>query len=92
MSGLADFDYGGFSASLSRTCYLDGRSQYRIAEEAGVTEADLSRARGGRHVSVAKVIALCDWMGCELRDFYRPPYGVKSKACTKSNVKHEVRA
>lgn len=97
MSGLADFDYGRFSAELSRVCFADGRAQHAIALEAGVTETDLSRARGSGQVSIAKIIALCMWMKVDHLDFYAPPDVVKSTGCTGSNVKHstvkhEVRA
>lgn len=106
MSGLqnarspdrADFDWRGFAARLRRQCFADGRGLRAIAAEAGVTASDLSRATGGQMVSVAKVLALCDWCGAELRDFYLAPEGpagpagpasMKSSRCSGSHVKQE---
>lgn len=90
MSGLADYDYKRLGIVLSRTCQKDGRAQVVIAAEAGVTEADLSRARGGTTVSIAKIIALCAWMNVDHLTFYRAPQVEKSTACSGSNVKHSV--
>jgi hypothetical protein len=97
MSGLAEFDYRRFGLALSRACRADGRAQVVIAAEAGVTETDLSRARGGNTVSIAKIIALSQWMRVDHLDFYVAPELEKTTACSGSNVKHsavkhEVRA
>jgi hypothetical protein len=88
MSGLADYDYRRFGIVLSRACRADGRAQVVIAAEAGVTETDLSRARGGNTVSIAKIVALCQWMKVDHLDFYVAPEAENSTACSGSNVKH----
>jgi hypothetical protein len=91
MSGLAEFDWLAFRAALRGAAFNDGRSQADMASDAGVTVSDFSRLMGGHHLSVPKVIAVCDWMDRDLRSFYRaPPVSGKSKACSPPNVKHSI--
>ncbi|MBA4797037.1 MAG: hypothetical protein H2043_06515 [Rhizobiales bacterium] len=98
MTGLAEFDWLAFRAALRSAAFNDGRSQADMAADVGVTVSDFSRLMGGHHLSVPKVIAVCDWMDRDLRSFYRaPPVAVKSRACSSPNVKRsfvkqEVRA
>lgn len=90
-TALASFDFAAFGAAVSAAYRRDGAPMKRCAAEAGVTFTDFSRAAGGGIVSVAKVIALCDWLGRDPHDFYRPPerrQGI-STGCTGPNVKHE---
>ncbi|PYB71284.1 hypothetical protein [Rhizobium wuzhouense] len=97
-SSLAQFDWFAFRLALRSAAFSDGRSQAEMAADAGVTSSDFSRLMGGHHLSIAKVIAACDWMDRDLRSFYRaPPVQGKSRACSAGNVKHsavkhEVRA
>lgn len=84
---LGDFNWRKFGHEVSVACRRDGRAQAVIADEIGVTESDLSRARGGNIVSAPKVIAIAEWLGRSLLDWYVPPRG-KSTSCTESNVKH----
>lgn len=96
MSGLqnaqnpdrADFDWRGFALALRRRQRDEGRALAPIADEIGVTVADLSRAMGGQMVSVAKVMAMCDWLGVGERTFYLAPEKVpaKSTSFSGSNV------
>jgi hypothetical protein len=91
MSGLAEFDWLAFRAALRGAAFNDGRSQADMAADAGVTVSDFSRLMGGHHLSVPKVIAVCDWMDRDLRSFYRaPPIAGKSRACSSPNVKHSI--
>tara|TARA_Y100000815_G_scaffold169233_2_gene153594 strand:+ start:11719 stop:12048 length:330 start_codon:yes stop_codon:yes gene_type:complete len=86
-SERGDFNWRKFGHELTKACFADGRSQADISAEMGVTETDLSRARGGNTVSVAKVIAIARWMSRAADDWYVPPLG-KSTSCTEPNVKH----
>lgn len=98
MSGLqnsrnparGDFDWRMFAQAIRTACAADGRSQWAIAEEIGITESDLSRVRGGAMVSVAKAIALSRWLKLPLENWYLPPLPcpAKSTSCTTPNVKH----
>jgi hypothetical protein len=88
-----DFDWRRFAIELRRHNAKDARGFRDKADEIGVTISDLSRAMGGQVVSAGRVIALCDWMGADVREFYIPPESPKKSACFNGrNVKHEVRA
>jgi len=86
----ADFDWRLFGQAIRVKCFADGRSQWAIAAEIGITESDLSRARGGQMVSVAKAIACARWLGEPIETWYLPPLPcpMKSTSCTGPNVKH----
>lgn len=101
MSGLqngrdpsrGDFDWRRFAVELRRHNAKDARGLRAKADEIGVTVTDLSRAMSGQVVSAGRVIALCDWMSADFRDFYLPPEKPDYSECfSMSNVKHEVRA
>jgi hypothetical protein len=88
----ADFDWRNFGQSIRVQCSRDGRSQWAIAEEIGITESDLSRVRGGQMVSVGKAIACARWLGEPLEKWYLPPLPcpMESTSCSGSNVKHRA--
>ena len=94
----ADFDWRKFSSALKAKNWNDPRGIRAIGEAIGVTATDMSRAMGGQAVSVGKVIALCDWLERDLRDFYiapdsvpdNPPIPAKSGCCSRPNVKQEA--
>jgi hypothetical protein len=87
---LADFDWRSFAQRIRVKASEDGRAQAVIAAEIGITESDLSRARGGQMVSVAKAMAIARWMGLTLNSWYLPPMPepMISTSCSGSNVKH----
>lgn len=41
-------------------------------EMQGIECAALSRVMAGQAVDAGKVIAMCDWLDCDIRDFYVP--------------------
>lgn len=86
----ADFDWREFAAALTLASRDDGRGLRAIADVAGVTASDLSRAMGGQMVSFPKVVALARWMGRDPLDWYLPPKiaPMKTTCCTGPNVKH----
>lgn len=94
----ADFDWRNFAQAIRTACAADGRSQWAIAEEIGITESDLSRVRGGAMVSVGKAIALARWLKLPLENWYLAPLPEpkvkrkKSTSCTTPNVKHREAA
>lgn len=75
-----DYDWRRFASALRSRQFEDGRALRAIADEIGVTVADLSRAMGGQIVSAGKVFALCDWLGICPRRFYLPPEFIASRA------------
>lgn len=86
---LADFDTREFARALRVKGQKDPRGIRAIAEEIGVTASDMSRAMGGQGVSVAKVIALCRWLGVAIETYYlEPDITLKTTCCSGSNVKH----
>lgn len=87
---LADYDWRRFGHELAMKHRSDGRGLRAIGDEIGVTASDLSRAMGGQMVAVNKVIAICEWLGFGVRDFYLPPLTVpmKTDCCSGPNVKH----
>jgi len=86
---LADFDTREFARALRVKGQRDPRGIRAIAEEIGVTASDMSRAMGGQGVSVAKVIALCRWLGVAIETYYlEPDITLKPTGCSGSNVKH----
>ncbi|WP_420406927.1 helix-turn-helix transcriptional regulator [Hoeflea sp.] len=90
----ADFDWRMFAQAIRTACAADGRSQWALAEEIGITESDLSRVRGGAMVSVGKAIALAKWLRMPIDNWYLAPLPeprskpTKSGSCTTPNVKH----
>lgn len=101
MSGLqngrdpsrGDFDWRRFAIELRRHNAKDARGFRDKADEIGVTVTDLSRAMSGQVVSAGRVIALCDWMQADIRQFYIAPEKAEESECfSVRNVKHEVRA
>lgn len=88
-----DFDWRRFAIALRNHNARDGRGLRAKADEIGVTVTDLSRAMSGQVVSAGRVIALCDWMGSDIRAFYIAPEKPEISGCFSArNVKHEVRA
>ncbi|WP_322990310.1 helix-turn-helix transcriptional regulator [Hoeflea sp.] len=91
---LADFDWRQFAQAIKTRCVADGRSQWEIAKDIGITESDLSRVRGGQIVSVAKAVALARWLKRPLESWYLAPLPdpspdrIKTTSCSGSNVKH----
>lgn len=92
--GRADYDWRAFALALSRKHRECGLSLRTLADDIGVTIADMSRAMGGQIVSTGKVIALCRWLGVPVENYYlEPDPQVKSSCFTEPNVKHaEARA
>lgn len=78
---LAGFDLRNFARIIRVRMDADGRGMRKIAPEVGVTYSDLSRASGGKQIGVGKVIALCDWIGVDIRTFYQAPDGVSRVGC-----------
>ncbi|NMG39832.1 hypothetical protein GRZ55_11310 [Chelativorans sp. ZYF759] len=97
MSGLqnarsperADYDWRGFAILVRARLSADGSGYRALAGTIGVTFTDLSRAASGQMIAVHKVIAICDWLGVDIRRFYLPPEQMpaKSGCCSASNVK-----
>jgi len=84
----ADYDLRGFARALRKKQFDTGRALRPLAEEIGVTLSDFSRAMGGQHVSVGKVIALCHWLGVPVEHFYiEPDPSMKTTCFTGSTVK-----
>ncbi len=88
----ASFDWRRFARDCRSALRADDRGYRTLAREIGVTISDLSRAAGGSNVSVEKVIALCDFLGRDVRDYYLPPLSQmenpeKSNCFTGCNVK-----
>lgn len=71
----ADYDVRGLGNLLRARIYALGCGWRAAADAIGVTITDLSRICAGQSVAVHKVIAVCDWLGVDLRRFYRPPSG-----------------
>lgn len=46
----------------------------------------VARIANGQPVSAPKVIAVCDWLGLQVRDFYTPPAGVFHGNSTETAV------
>lgn len=86
MRDLAAYDYAGLGRILRRRLHDDGRGWRACAAEIGVTSPDLSRIANGQPVSAPKVIAVCDWLGLQVRDFYTPPAGVFHGNSTETAV------
>jgi hypothetical protein len=85
---LADYDTREFARALRTKGQADPRGIRAIADGIGVTASDISRAMGGQGVSVAKVIALCKWLGVAVETFYlEPDITLKTTCCSGSNVK-----
>lgn len=82
----AGFYWRRFARELGKATRATGLPQVHLAAQIGVTTSDLSRALGGTNVEVGKVIALCEFMGREVTDFYLRP--MKSTRFTAPNVKH----
>lgn len=46
---------------------------YRAAAKTmGIGSPDITRAVKGQSIDAGKVIAMCDWVGMDVRTFYRP--------------------
>lgn len=69
---LASFEYRALGRRLRPVLEQDGRGWRVLADEIGVTPSDLSRVMAGQPLAAHKVIAICDWLGIDLRDLYRP--------------------
>lgn len=78
--GRAAWNWPGFARALRAAIARDGRAYRPLAEAAGVTITDLSRAAGGGNVGVDKVFALCRFMARDPADFYRPPKGRSARS------------
>lgn len=94
----AGYDWRAFSKAV-RLALAGTEHGYRaLADIVGVTISDLSRAAGGTNIGPEKVIAICDWIGCDFRDFYIAPDlpqkkdQAESSCFTASNVKHREAA
>jgi transcriptional regulator with XRE-family HTH domain len=87
-SSRADYDFLAFGRALKARHRKDDRGIRAIADEIGVTATDISRAMGGQNVSIAKVIALCGWLGVPVDTYYVPPLRIEQKCFTGSTVKH----
>jgi hypothetical protein len=72
---LADFDMRGLALRLRPMLEFDGRGYRAIADEIGVTAADLSRLMAGQALAYPKVRAICAWAGLDPDRFYLPPLG-----------------
>jgi len=70
---LADFDMRGLAQRLRPMLEFDGRGWRPIADEIGVTSADLSRVMAGQQLAYPKVRAICAWAGLDPDAFYLPP-------------------
>ncbi len=79
--GPAGFPWRDFARCLRRHRGADDRGLRGIGSEIGVTINDLSRAMGGQHVEAQKIIAMCDWMGRDIHEFYIPPDHVSRAKC-----------
>lgn len=77
----AGFDWRGFATAVRHHRAGDPRGLRPIARDIGLTINDLSRAMGGTHVEVHKVIALCFWMRRDILDFYIWPQHVSRAGC-----------
>lgn len=83
---LASFDYLGLGRVLRPSLEQDGRGWRACGDEIGVSASDISRVMAGQAVAAHKAIAICDWLGIDLRRFYRP-------GCfTVNTLKQEPRA
>ena len=76
----------GSGGTLRRRRHDDGPGGRPCAAEIGVTSPDLSRIANGQPVSAPKVIAVCDWLELQVRDFYTPPAGVFHGNSTETAV------
>jgi hypothetical protein len=76
MTPRADFDYRALGKQLRPVLDRDGRGWRALATEIGVTPSDQSRVCAGQATAAHKVIAVCDWLDCSLRSFYRAPGGI----------------
>ncbi|MFN4098174.1 MAG: hypothetical protein ACK4GT_00220 [Pararhodobacter sp.] len=76
---LASFDYRGLGLAMRQKLEGDGRGWRACAAEIGVTATDLSRVAAGQPVAAHKVIAICDWIGVEPREWYRAASAVSRK-------------
>ena len=81
MSGLqnaqnpacGDINWRRLAADVRHHRAKDHRGIRALAPEIGITVSDLSRVMSGQVINAGRVIALCDWMGRDIRDFYIPP-------------------
>ena len=89
----AGFAWRQFASAVAAKMRADGRGLRALAPEIGVTVTDLSRASSGANVSVEKVLALADWLGRDVHEFYAPPEHIpmKSTCCTSRHVKRGAR-
>ena len=83
----ADYDFLAFGRALKARHRTDDRGIRAIGSEIGVTATDISRAMGGQNVSIAKVIALCGWLGVPVDTFYVPPTRSEDCCFSGTNVK-----
>lgn len=81
----AGFDWRNFARMVRARLQDDGRSMRAVAPEIGVTLSDLSRAAGGQQINAGRVLAICDWIGTNIRSFYLPP---DLECSTFDQVKH----
>ncbi|MEX3008987.1 hypothetical protein [Hoeflea sp. TYP-13] len=77
----AGFAWRAFAKAVRDHRAKDSRGLRAVVPEIGVTVTDLSRAMGGTHIEPQKVIAICDWMERDIRDFYVPPDHISRAGC-----------
>lgn len=70
MPERAEFDYAALGRLLRPKLERDGRGYRALADEIGVAASVFSRLGAGQPVAAHSVIAVCDWLGCDLRTFY----------------------
>ena len=80
----AGFDWRAFSKAVKVGLAETGHSYRQLADGIGVTISDLSRAAGGSNIGPEKVIAISDWLGRDIRDFYLAP----EKKANENNLFH----
>ena len=82
------YDYRALSRLVRAKVDERGIGYRGAADEIGVTASDLSRIGASQGIAFEKVVAICDWLGVDDRDFYTPP-PMKSTCCSAAHVKHE---
>ncbi len=76
------FDWYRFGIAI-RDKFVPMKAGMReIAGRVGVPLVDFSRAMGGQKVSVPRALALCNWLGRDIHEFYLQPADVSRLECS----------